>query len=130
MAETGIEKPLVDYDREVDVLSLSRNKKVKDSLELGDVILDFDSKLFVSGVEILNASKNLNVPKSILSNIRKASMMITQRQSSITILIKFLGANTEKEATALIPLNPHLSRGQVFSTSWMDFTPSRVPVTA
>ena len=126
MAKTGFEeKSLVDYDKEVDVLSLSRNRKVKDSLELGDVIVDFDTKLFVSGVEILNASKNLNVPKSILSNIKKASMMIIQRQSSITILIRFLGIGVAKEATTLIPLNPHIGRGQVFSTSWMDFMPTR-----
>lgn len=126
MAKTGFEKkPIVDYEKDFDVLSLNKGRKVRDSLDLGDIIVDFDMNLFVSGVEILNASKNLNVSKEILSNIKKAKMMVMQRQSSITILIKFQAEKVEKEATAMVPLNPHIGRGQVFSTNWMEFIPSK-----
>ena len=54
----------VKYDKEVDVLYISFNKnKIKESDEdKPGIIIDYDNKGIVVGIEILNASKKMPHP--------------------------------------------------------------------
>lgn len=67
------------YDADADALFINKvgNYDYDESVELrNDVILDFDINLKPSALEILNASKILNVPKYNLKNIKSISMKI------------------------------------------------------
>jgi len=66
----------IDYDEESDSLFLNKGKKVKASLEIGDFIIDIDNKGLVAGVEILNASKYLNLTKEKLKKIKEVKWSI------------------------------------------------------
>jgi len=57
-----------DYDKENDDLFLYSTKtKTTASVEIGDVVLDFDKNKGLSGIEIMNATKFLN---SLISDDR------------------------------------------------------------
>jgi uncharacterized protein YuzE len=57
----------VKYDREVDVLYIVlSDKKIKESdEEKPGIILDYDSKGFIVGIEILDASKKMKNPAKL-----------------------------------------------------------------
>ena len=52
------------YDEEEDILFLSKSRKVKASIDVGDFVIDVDTSGFISGIEILNASENLKISES------------------------------------------------------------------
>ncbi len=54
----------MNYDPEEDILLLSKERKVKASIDLGDCIIDVDTKGFISRIEILNASQNLGLKEN------------------------------------------------------------------
>ena len=60
------------YDKNEDILYLSRGRKAKASIEIGDFVIDIDFKGFVSAIEILNASENLGVKPDVLKKIKEA----------------------------------------------------------
>ena len=47
MAKTNTK---IVYDEEEDILSLSKNRKVKASIDIGDFIIDIDHKGYVTGI--------------------------------------------------------------------------------
>jgi len=56
------------YDSENDDIFLFKKKKTRSSgaIGLGGFVIDFDIGRNVAGIEILNASKNIKVPKQLL----------------------------------------------------------------
>jgi uncharacterized protein YuzE len=56
----------IDYNKEEDIFYLSKQRSSRASIEVGDFIIDIDSKGFVSAIEILNASENLGIKQELL----------------------------------------------------------------
>jgi len=101
----------VDYDEEEDILFLSKGRKVKASIEIGDFIIDVDLNGFVSGIEILNASENLSLSEDQLKELNEASMVVTYKPKYvyISLFMRF----KEKEKDIAIPLMLDLGHGSV-----------------
>ena len=106
------------YDEEEDILFLSKSRKVKASIDIGDFIIDIDHGGFVTGIEILNASDNLNVPVDQLKDLQKASMAVTYKPNYVYITLVMVFKNKEKDIA--IPLTVDLGHRSV-STQNMNF---------
>ncbi len=82
----------IDYDAENDVLWLHQNKKIQDSLELGNYVIDFSRK-GVLGLEILDASEVLSrlsskqISKGMLKNIQNAVLRVHSEKDLIFIVV-------------------------------------------
>ncbi|MBS3125436.1 DUF2283 domain-containing protein [Candidatus Woesearchaeota archaeon] len=109
-------KTLVDYDAKSDSLALSSPQKYSSrSVELGDIIIDFDAKNAVVGIELLNASALLKtltrqeVSKSMLEQIKSASFV--QKTVGSTIVVTFeIHLQTKTLANAIaVPLHAELA---------------------
>lgn len=99
------------YDEEEDILFLSKNRKVKASIDIGDFVIDVDMRGFVSGIEILNASENLKVPKEQLKGLQEASMSVTYKPDYAYIYLVMIFKGNEKNIT--IPLTVDLGHGSI-----------------
>lgn len=99
------------YDEEEDILFLSKGKKVQASIEIGDFVIDVDTNGFISGIEILNASKNLNISESQLKGLLRANMLITYKPNYV--YINLIIQLKEKEKDIAIPLTVDLGHGSV-----------------
>ena len=66
----------ITYDRQEDILSLWSGKESQVSIEVGDFIVDVDNKGHVTGLEIMNASDNLEVSPEIIGHVEKASLSV------------------------------------------------------
>ena len=57
----------VKYDKEVDVLyiTFSDNKIVESDEDKPGIVLDYDKSGLIVGIEILDASKNMNNPAKV-----------------------------------------------------------------
>ncbi len=100
----------ISYNKEEDILDLSRGNISQASIEVGDFIIDIDSKGFVSALEILNASENLNFSSELLEHIGKASMNILYKPGYLQIMLVFYFQGKEKEV--VIPLTVDLGHKQ------------------
>jgi len=94
------------YDDEEDILFLSKGQRVKSSIDVGDFIIDLDAKGFISGIEILNASENLKLPKEQLKSLKEASLSVTYNPSCVYIYLIMKFKDKEKDIT--IPLTVDL----------------------
>ena len=101
----------MNYDEEEDILLLSKERKVKASIDLGDFIIDIDTKGFVSGIEILNASQNLGLKENQLKSLKQASMNVSYKPNHVHITIIMHFGNKEKDIH--IPLTVDLGHGSV-----------------
>lgn len=99
------------YDEEEDTLFLSKNRKVRASIDVGDFIIDIDTKGFVSGIEILNASENLKISESQLKKVQEASMFVTYKPNCVYICLVMKFKDKEKDIT--IPLTVDLGHGSI-----------------
>jgi len=99
------------YNENEDILYLSRGKPAKASIEVGDFIIDIDFQGFVSAIEILNASENLNIEPEILEEIDKAKMSVVYKPNYLYILLVL--SLKEKEKEIAIPLTVDLGHKQV-----------------
>lgn len=96
------------YDKENDDLFLSIPKsKSKGSVELGDLILDFNNKKELVGIQIMNASKFVNDlineksnVKSILSTLKECKLEVKVKQNLLIIKI-FLVSKIKEIAPVL-----------------------------
>ena len=86
----------IAYDKEEDILNLSKGNPSKASIEIGDFILDIDFHGYVSSIEILNASENLNINKEILETIERAQMSVTYKPNYLFIALVFNFKDVEK----------------------------------
>jgi len=99
------------YDEEEDILFLSKSRKVKASIDIGDFVIDIDHNGFVTGIEILNASENLKLLKEQLKELQKASMAVTYKPNYVYISLVMMFKDKEKDIT--IPLTVDLGHGAV-----------------
>jgi len=108
MGESNTE---ISYDIEEDILNFSRGKSSKASIEIGDFIIDIDFNGFISAIEILNASENLNFDKNLLASIGKASMSVIYKPNYSQINLTLFTQDKEKEIT--IPLTIDLGHKEI-----------------
>ena len=99
------------YDEEEDTLFLSKSRKVKASIDIGDFVIDVDMKGFISGIEILNASENLKIPEEQLKELQQATMAVTYKPNYVYIYLAIKFKDKEKNVT--IPLTLDLGHGSV-----------------
>ncbi len=102
------------YDSEEDILSLSRGRNVKASIDIGDFIIDIDYKGFVAGIEILNASENLDIPSETL---KSASMNVSYKTKYVVLSLVMKFANSEKSLAIplAVELGPKGSEQELFA---------------
>lgn len=89
-----------DYDVQNDVLYLHviDDYEYKESLEIeGNIIVDFDRNYVPVALEILDASKFLNVSKFSLKNLIKWDMNIQVTEDSIKVKASFIVPVRQKE---------------------------------
>ena len=101
-----MEKTKIVYDSEEDILFLSKGRKVKASIDIGDFIIDVDTKGYVTGIEILNSSDNLKLSVEQLKSIKNASMAVTYKPNYANIFLVIKYGKKEKDIT--IPLTVDL----------------------
>ena len=101
----------VTYDGEEDILSFTKGRKIKASIDIGDFIIDVDTNGFITGIEILNASKNLKVSQEQLEGLLEASMNVNYKPNYVYIHLFMTLENKEKELT--IPLTIDLGHSSV-----------------
>ena len=104
------------YDKENDDLFLfiSRSKS-KGSVELGNVVLDFNNKKELVGLQIMNASKlfkdilsdNVNGIKSVLRNLKECKIDAKLKRNIMIIKIFLV---SEKREIAPVMQVPTISR--------------------
>lgn len=93
------------YDKENDDLFLySPNSKSKGSVELGDIILDFDNKKELVGIEIMGASQlirdlmdeeNQEFIGELLNDLKECKISVKMRDNLLMIRL-FLISNTKE----------------------------------
>ena len=101
----------MSYDSEEDILFLSKGRKIKASIDIGDFIIDVDHRGFVAGIEILNASQNLGLTETQLKSLEKASMSVTYKPNYVLIALIMKIKKKEKDIT--IPLTVDLGHGAI-----------------
>jgi len=101
----------MSYDPEEDILTLSRGRKVKASIEIGDFVIDIDHKGYVTGLEVLDASTTLGIPEPQLDIIKNTTMTVKYKHNYVLIMLFFQLADKDKEIT--IPLTVDLGHRNV-----------------
>ena len=97
-----------DYDKENDDLFIHRrDSKSKGSIEFGDLVLDFNSKKQLVGIEILNASKFLKDITgrditSLLEQLKSCSIDVKAKNN--ILLIKIILSTDSEEVSPIIPV--------------------------
>lgn len=88
-----------EYDIDVDALSIDHSAyNYAYSIEItSDLIIDVDNNKNVIGVELLNASKILNVDPQQLINPKKISVEIIKREDNIILSMNFKLINVKRE---------------------------------
>lgn len=104
------------YDEKEDDLFLyNSNSKSKGSIEIGDLIIDFNSKKEIVAIQILNASqfikdfstKNIKL-KEILNNLTSVKINIINKKN--LMLIKLFLTSNNKEINPIISI-PNITTG-------------------
>ena len=98
----------IDYDSESDILFISNNEKVKNSIEIGDFVLDINPGNLIGGVEIIDASTNIGIEKNFLEKIKNIKMSVNYSTTSASILLVITFTKENKEVNIPIPLNYNL----------------------
>ena len=98
-------KAIFDYDAQSDVLYVyTKEIKYKESMDLGDIILDIGEKGMVKGIVILDASKKFKLDKYDLKHVKKLSVEVKITSDviklKITIGVIKRSKEIEKFATA------------------------------
>ena len=100
------------YDKENDDLFLFSSKsKSKASVELGDMVIDFNSKKEFAGIQIMNASKFIkDLTSETLSNIRNLLNKLEKCEIEIKprnniLIIKIYLFSEQKEISPVITVS-------------------------
>ncbi|MBI4146633.1 DUF2283 domain-containing protein [Candidatus Woesearchaeota archaeon] len=90
----NLRKVTADYDDDSDSLSIQLSgRKSSFSIDNGELIVDFDSKKEVVGVEFLNASRILSIiskkdiTREALNNIKKCDLISKRAGNTLVIAI-------------------------------------------
>lgn len=103
------------YDKDEDILFLSKGRKIKASIDIGDFVIDVDMNGFIAGIEILNASENLNMSSKMLKELQEASMSVTYKPNYVRVTLLMRFKKEKKDVT--IPLKVDLGHGSVKTES-------------
>ncbi|MFC1741991.1 DUF2283 domain-containing protein [Nanoarchaeota archaeon] len=100
------------YDKENDDLFLFRpGSKSKGSVEIGDLVIDFNSKRELVGLQIMNASKlikdmvdeNLMTVKKLLSNLSDCKVDVNAKGNALVIKFVLMSKFKELAPTLYLP---------------------------
>lgn len=112
------------YNKEDDILFFTRGKPGKQTIEIADFILDVDKNSNLVGIEILNASKALGVPKSFLSSLDYAKVKTESTPNAL--YVKFLFASLNVIQNVQVPLLPSSRREPIMAGYWITYPPISV----
>jgi len=98
------------YDKENDDLFVfNKESKSKGSIEIGDIILDFNNKRELVGIEMMNASSmikdltNENMIKDILGTLKKCSLHVIKKKNMLIIHLKLISQVKELRPILSVP---------------------------
>lgn len=94
-----------DYDLKNDIFFFKvKNREYSYSIELGDLVIDFDEESFIVGLQVFNAKDFFNITKANLKNIKGFKMNSTINGGIIKIQLSFglLIRNQSKEYNPII----------------------------
>ncbi|MFP4046007.1 MAG: DUF2283 domain-containing protein [Candidatus Aenigmatarchaeota archaeon] len=100
-------KRKVDYDRENDILYVNEGKKVQDSLQIDNFVIDFSHKNNIVGLEVMNASESIpdladqEIKKSDLEQLVDAKLSVKQGRDAIYVKLMILFKKNKKEHLSL-----------------------------
>ena len=100
-----VKKEDFTYDADADAMYIYKNKslKYKGSIDIGDFVIDISKEGKVKGLEILNTSVNLNVPKAALLKMTSAKLRVLQKPDAMYIQFSLL-LPQKVEKSGIIPL--------------------------
>lgn len=110
----------ISYDAEENILVVSRGRKVRASIEVGDFIVDVDVDGFISGIEILNASETLKISEEQLKGLQNVDMLVNYKPhyACIYLMMKFEQKGKERITIPLpVDLGHKALRTQMHSLS-------------
>lgn len=88
--EKQCSKGEVTYDEEYDILYVRLNDlDYSRSIEMENIIVDFDNKKCLTGFRILDASEFFKVPKQTLTKARKWTFNIVLEENKLELRIEF-----------------------------------------
>lgn len=80
----------IDYDLKQDILFFkTKYREYVKSIEIDNITLDVDSKGFITGIQIFEASKFLKIPKQALVNIPKWRFQATVFEGRLEVRLVF-----------------------------------------
>ncbi len=98
------------YDPSIDDLFMyNPNSKSKGSIEIGDIILDFNTKKELVGMQILNASKfvedlvDKNKVKDFFLTLKECSFEVKSQKNWLLIKLKLISKSLEIMPTITLP---------------------------
>lgn len=112
MSLKNIKKFNFSYDKEHDDLFLfNPESKSKGSIEIGDIIFDYNSKKEFVGLQLINASKilesisekDLSTIKNVLDNLSGCTVEYVNNNNLLIIKINLLGKDKEINSSISIP---------------------------
>ncbi|HLD55112.1 MAG TPA: DUF2283 domain-containing protein [Candidatus Nanoarchaeia archaeon] len=79
-----------DYDFKNDIFFFKvKNREYSHSIELGDLVIDFDEENFIVGLQIFNAKDFFNITKNHLKNLNGFRMNSIVKEGIIKIELTF-----------------------------------------
>ncbi len=79
-----------DYDSKNDILLFKvREREYSHSLELSNLVIDFDEESFIVGLQIFNASKTFNLTKEQLRGLKDFQMNCSINEGAIKVNVVF-----------------------------------------
>jgi uncharacterized protein YuzE len=111
MVDKMLRKFKFDYDQEHDSLFIyDPHSKSKASIELGDFIIDYNSKGELSGIELLNASaffidlgsEDMKVDREMLAEIKDCRIEILPKSNYFVIKFLLIFKSAKQLTTPLI----------------------------
>jgi uncharacterized protein YuzE len=86
-----------DYDSLNDTLFFKvKERTYQKSIELGDLVLDFDDENFVVGLQIFNASTFMGLSKSTLMNLKGFHLQSRIQDQMLTLRLTFATMSRNK----------------------------------
>ena len=99
----------IKYDYNEDILYIRKKEKsIVYSIDIMDnFIIDLDSNNKVVGLEILNASKNLNISKNQLKEVKEGNISTLTLKNAFGVKFFLLFPKMRLESHVQIPLKRH-----------------------
>jgi len=111
-----------DYDFKYDVLFFKvKNREYLKSIEVGNIVLDIDSKKFLTGIQIFEASKFLGIGRLILREVSnwkfEGKIEGNKIEARLTFQVKVRNKIIEKNPIIIQPIKEKLPNSQLVCSS-------------